>query len=414
LREAIIMLRRDKDYAIAQHDFVMAATLRQREHALRREVYLAEDAWYASQQQVSPVINEHDIASVVAAWTGIPVTELATDETDRLLHLEDELHRHVVGQHQAVQALARAVRRSRTNLRDSRRPIGSFLFVGPTGVGKTALARALATTLFGDERAMLKLDMSEFMESHHVTRLIGAPPGYAGYEGAGQLTEAVRRRPYSIVLFDEIEKAHPKVFDLLLQILEEGRLTDSHGQEVDFRHTILIITSNLGTGQLTQGEMKFFSARHSQQEHYASAYERASSAIMPALKATLKPELLNRIDEIIIFHALGAEHMIEIVYMLIAQLQERLAAQSIELQVSQEARLLLARRGYDLEYGARFLRRVVQHLLEDPLAEALLQGTFVPGNAVQVDTSGEALYMEVARLHANEVVSSQVELRKVA
>lgn len=414
LRDELITLQRDKDYAISRHDFVAASNMRSREQVLRHELHQAEDDWYALQRQESPTVGKHEIATIVATWTGIPVTEIVAEEAEHLLNLESELHRHVIGQHQAVQAVASAVRRSRTNLRDARRPIGSFLFVGPTGVGKTALARTLAATLFGDESAMLKLDMSEFMEGHNAARLIGAPPGYIGYDSAGQLTEAVRRRPYSVVLFDEIEKAHPKVFDLLLQMLEEGRLTDGHGQVVDFRHTIVILTSNIGTDQLAQSEMAFFSGRKRQHEHQTSAYARLKSAIMSALQDAMKPELLNRIDETVVFHALGQEHLDEIVELLIDQVQERLAAQSIELHVSQEARLWLARRGYDQEYGARFLRRVVQQHLEDMLAEAILQGSVVPGSAVVVDTSDEALCIQTVQTSEAHVAPVPGKLRHAA
>jgi ATP-dependent Clp protease ATP-binding subunit ClpC len=291
----------------------------------------------------------------------------------------------VIGQDEAVQVVAKAVRRSRTDIRDRRRPIGSFAFVGPTGVGKTELARALAGALFGDENAMLKLDMSEFMESHHVSRLIGSPPGYVGYDQGGQLTEAVRRRPYSIVLFDEIEKAHPQVFDILLQILEDGTLTDTRGQKVDFKHTIIIMTSNAGAGQLTQNPMSFVSNKRSQQELLADEHERLRSQIMPALRDFFRPEMLNRVDDIVVFHSLQMPHLHKIVHLMIGQTQQRMAEQSIDLQVTTAARQLLVERGYDPEYGARPLRRTVQRLLEDMLAEAILQGVILMGDIVQVD-----------------------------
>src|SRR5438270_7388452 len=313
LREEVVMTQTTKDYAIAHRDFAAASRQRTREMQLRQELRSVEQERSATQEQERPVVGEQEIAQVVAMWTGIPVVQIAAEEAERLVKLEEQLNQRIVGQHAAVQAVARAVRRSRTDLRDGRRPIGSFIFVGPTGVGKTELGRALAAVLFGNENALIKLDMSEFMESHHVSRLVGAPPGYVGYDQAGQLTEAVHRRPYSVVLFDEIEKAHPKVFDLLLQILDDGCLTDARGQIVDFKHTLIIITLNAGTAQLEHDEMAFTSKRRSPQERQSRAHERIRSQVMPALKDLFKPELLNRIDEIVPFHTLEQEHLRAIV-----------------------------------------------------------------------------------------------------
>src|SRR5207302_376866 len=338
LRHDIVLVRQAKDCAIDQRDFTAALKQRNRELCLYRQLYELEREWMYTRGQQRPVVGEQEIAQVVAARTGIPALQATATEAERLLQLEDILHQRVIGQHAAVQAVARAIRRSRAKVRDDRRPIGSFIFVGPTGVGKTELARALAATLFRDERALITLDMSEFMESHQVSRLIGAPPGYIGHDQAGQLTEAVHRRPYSIVLFDEIEKAHPKIFDLLLQILDDGCLTDSHGQVVDFKHTFVILTSNVGTAQLEHSEMAFTSKRRSAQESQRTTHERIRSQVLPALKDLFKPELLNRIDEIVVFHTLEHEHLREIVDLMVAQTQMRMKVQAIDLQVTDAAR----------------------------------------------------------------------------
>ncbi len=391
LRDRLLVAQREKDYSIAQRDFSSASRLLRSERQLRQDLWLAESSWHAGQRQQRPVVDELDIAGIVARWTGIPVVQILEDEMQRLLNLEQELHQRVIGQDEAVEVVARAVRRSRTDIRDRKRPIGSFVFVGPTGVGKTELARALAGSLFGDENALLELDMSEFMESHHVARLIGSPPGYVGYDQAGQLTEAVRRRPYCIVLFDEVEKAHPQVFDLLLQILEDGVLTDTHGQKVDFKHTLIILTSNAGAAHLLPGSMAFGSHKRSQQELLTEEHERLRSQILPALKDFFRPEFLNRVDDIVVFHPLQMEHLHKIVNLMLEQTQKRMAEHSIDLQVTVAARQLLVERGYDPEYGARPLRRTVQRLLEDMLAEAILQGVVVMGDIVQVDAVGGKL-----------------------
>lgn len=395
LRDEIVMMQKAKDYAIAQHDFALASKHRARELQLCRELHTLEQEWATTRGEQRPAVGEQQIAEVVAMWTGIPVMQIAADEAARLLNLEDELHRRVIGQDAAVQVVAKAVRRSRTNLRDGRRPIGSFIFAGPTGVGKTELARTLAATLFGDENALIKLDMSEFMESHSVARLIGAPPGYVGYDQAGQLTEAVRRRPYSVLLFDEIEKAHPQVFDLLLQILDDGCLTDSHGHTVSFKHTLIVITSNAGTAQLERRAIHFTSRRENEQTRQVSENEHIRSQVMLALKDLFKPELLNRIDEIVPFHPLTLEHLHQVVNLMVAQTQQRIAEQSIDLQVTVAARSLLVANGYDPVYGARPLRRTVQRMLEDMLAESILLGTCSPGDTIVVDVVEEKLAMQV-------------------
>lgn len=398
LRDHIIITQRAKEYAITKRDFATASQQRQREIQLRRELQQAEQEWHTRREQSLPTVYEQDIASIVTMWTGIPVMRIATEEAERLLTLEDELHQRVIGQEAAVYAVAKAIRRSRTDLRDTHRPIGSFLFVGPTGVGKTELARGVAATLFGDENAMTTLDMSEFMESHSVSRLVGAPLGYIGYDRPGQLTEAIHRRPYSVVLFDEIEKAHPKIFDLLLQILEDGRLTDSHGQSVDFRNTIIIITSNIGTAQRPHNTHLFFHSgnKHSQQEQQASRYQDMQNQIMLAIKEAFKPELLNRLDDIVLFHELEVEHLHQIVTIMIEHTRQRLAEQSITLHVSDTAQNVLVRHGYEREYGARPLRRTVQRMLEDSLAEAILQGQLSPGDTVFVDALDDRLTLHVS------------------
>jgi len=396
LREELLSAQRDKDAAIQRRDFPLALQKRQAEKQLSQALAGAEDNWQAQRLQERPLVDQSVIAEVVAARTGIPASRIVMEEARRLLKLEEELHRRVIGQHEAVQAVARAVRRARTDLRDSRRPIGSFLFVGPTGVGKTEVARALAETLFGDEEAMLKLDMSEFMESHHVARLTGSPPGYAGYDQAGQLTEAVRRHPYSVVLFDEIEKAHPNVYDLLLQILDDGCLTDAQGHSVSFKNTIIIITSNAGTAYLKTTTMSFAPARRNKQEQQASAALHMQAKVLPTLKELFRPELLNRIDEVVLFHALEPEHLRDIAGLMLEKTRQRLAEQSIALHVSDAARALLVEHGYDPVYGARPLRRTVQRMLDDLLAESLLRGAFQPRDTVEVTVENGQLVARVA------------------
>ncbi|GCE17468.1 ATP-dependent Clp protease ATP-binding subunit [Dictyobacter kobayashii] len=405
MRDTLDAVHHEKDNAITRRDFPQAAYLLRQERQLRQDLWQAEQDWYSFHREHGPVVMAEDIAAVVAMWTGIPVVQIAGEERLRLLNLEVDLHKRVIGQHEAVQAVARAIRRSRANVRDSRRPIGSFIFVGPTGVGKTELARALAFTLFGNEEAMLKLDMSEFMESHHASRLISAPPGYVGYDQAGQLTEAVRRRPYSVVLFDEIEKAHPKVFDLLLQMLEDGCLTDAHGVRVDFRHTIIILTSNIGTTHTQPGTM-LFTSRHREQEQRQARYLHMQEQILKGLKEVFRPELLNRIDETVVFHPLELSHLREIVDLMVAQTQQRVAARFIELQVTDEARTFLVERGYSTEYGARPLRRTVQRLLDDTLAEALLRGTFKPGDIILADVVNDEIAISVQPYGDDAIIAS--------
>ena len=403
-RDEIVVLQHEKEHAIAYRDFPLAARLLKREHQLQQELWQAEQDRYSVVQR-NVVVDEQDIAEVVALQTGIPVKRIASKEAQQLLNLEHELHRRIIGQDEAIQAIAKAVRRSRTDIRDSHRPIGSFLFVGPTGVGKTALAHTLAASLFGDDNALLKLDMSEFMESHSAARLTGSPPGYIGYDEAGQLTEAVRRRPYSIILFDEIEKAHPKVFDLLLQILEDGRLTDARGQAVDFRHTIIILTSNAGTASIPSEAIGFAFGQKNVEEHQGSTHMQMRTQVMSAVQELFRPELFNRIDDIVFFHSLDVKHLHEIADLMIVQLQQRLSTQSITMQVTETARSFLVKAGYDPAYGARPLRRTIQSLLEDMLADALLRGTLTPGASIVVDLRNDELSLSSLEVREKDAIS---------
>ncbi len=410
MRDELQTVLQAKEYAIRRYDFEEANLQRGREWQIRQQIYFLEMT--KTTKKRPRIVDELAIAHVVARWTGIPVAHITAEEAQRLLLLEEELHRRVVGQHHAVQAVARAIRRARTDLHDRRRPIGSFLFVGPTGVGKTELARTLAASLFGREDALLTFDMSEFMEHHLVSRLIGAPPGYVGYQEAGQLTEAVRRQPYSVLLFDEIEKAHPQVFDLLLQILEDGCLTDGQGRRVDFRQTVVIMTSNLGTTPDMWHESPLFVPRQHQQEYALSRYQRLQETVEKALKEQCKPELLNRIDEIIVFHPLTVEHLHAIVDLVLEKTYKQLKEQKITLHVSDAARSLLVEYGYHPEYGARALRRTVQRELEDMLAEALLKGMLQAGQHCVVDVvdgrltmlDGESNVVEYAMLKSGRNV----------
>ena len=320
----------------------------------------------------------------------MPVTKLQEEDTQRLLRMEEILHQRVIGQDEAVKAVSRAVRRAQSGLKNPKRPIGSFLFLGPTGVGKTELARALAEVLFDNEDAIVRIDMSEYMEKHSVSRLVGAPPGYVGHEEGGQLTEAVRRKPYSIVLLDEIEKAHPDVFNILLQVLDDGRLTDSQGRTVDFKNTVIIMTSNVGAGSIKTTGTMGFTADTSKAEEQA-VYDKMKARVMDALKATFRPEFLNRVDETIVFHALEKEHILAIVDLMMKELHKRLAEQEIGMEVSMEAKEKLVAEGYDPAYGARPLRRAIQRMVEDPLAEDLLKGRYRTGDTVKVEVTKEGI-----------------------
>ena len=385
LREAMRGLEavlKEKEAAIASQQFELAADLREKELRLRRKIEELE-ATGGEPVEKPRVLPEH-IAEVVSMWTGIPVTRLAQEETEKLLRMEEALRQRVVGQEEAIVTIARAVRRARAGLKDPRRPIGSFIFLGPTGVGKTELARALAEFLFGSEDQMIKLDMSEFMERHNVARLVGAPPGYIGYEEGGQLTEAVRRKSYSVVLLDEIEKAHPEVFNILLQILEDGRLTDAKGRKVDFRNTIIIMTSNVGSDLLRRETRLGFAPQGEAARTAEEEYQKLKEKVLGELKKTFRPEFLNRIDAVVVFRQLTREQIRQIVDLMLKRVQVQLSEQQITLKLTAEAKDYLAEKGWDPVFGARPLRRTIQTLVEDPLAEGLLAGRFKPGQTILV------------------------------
>jgi ATP-dependent Clp protease ATP-binding subunit ClpC len=400
VREVLRCVRLRKEEAIRSHNYPLALHRRRQELRLSQQMRTREEQWYATRNREQPVVAAQQIAEIVALWTGIPVGQIAATQVEHLLHLEEVLHRRVVGQDEAICLVARAVRRAYANIREHRRPIGSFLFVGPTGVGKSELARALSAALFKDEQALLTLDMSEFIERHQAARLLGAPPGYIGYDDGGQLTEFVRRHPYSILLFDEIEKAHGDVFDLLLQIFEDGRLTDARGQAADFKNTIVILTSNLGTQQTPPGQMAFVSSARASDIQLAAMRERALSAV----RDFFHPELLQRIDEQVFFHPLQTTHLRQVLDVLIADTARRLAQQTIGLQVSEAACTLLVAHGYEPVCGARSLRRAVERLLNDLLAEAILHGDLSPHEQALVDVAGDRL---VVRAHAAICRASQ-------
>jgi ATP-dependent Clp protease ATP-binding subunit ClpC len=350
---------------------------------LEQEYDKAKLEWQ-KEKKIDSVVDEEDIAELVAQWTGIPVSRMLETETDKLVHMEERIHQRIVDQEEAVAAVSEAIKRGRAGLKDPKRPIGSFIFLGPTGVGKTELARALSEFLFDDEETMIRLDMSEYMEKHTVSRLIGSPPGYVGYEEGGQLTEAVRRRPYRVVLFDEVEKAHPDVFNILLQLLEDGRLTDGHGRTVDFKNTVVIMTSNLGTEEYQRGGIGF-----SRKE--AGDEQRMKTAIEDALKRTFRPELLNRIDDVIIFKSLTEEDLKSIVDLLVREVEKRLAERSIKLEVNEKAKAWLAKKGYDPVYGARPLRRAIQRHVENPISTKILQGEFKGGDTIAISPEKDDL-----------------------
>jgi ATP-dependent Clp protease ATP-binding subunit ClpC len=386
VEDKMALVKQEKESAVKNQDFEKAAKFRDDERRLKEDLNKTKREWKESKGKLEPKVTDDDIAVIVSKWTGIPILKLEEKEQDKFLKIEEALHKRVIGQEEAISAIAHAVRRSRAGIKDPRRPIGSFIFLGPTGVGKTLIGRALAGFMFGDEDAIIQIDMSEYMEKFNVSRLVGAPPGYVGYEEGGQLTEKVRRRPYSVVLLDEIEKAHPDVFNLLLQLLEEGRLTDSFGRKVDFKNTIVIMTSNIGAEMLKkQGSIGF----KSQAED--TTYQAMKERLLDDVKKTFKPEFLNRVDDIIVFRSLTREDLEKIVELEIKDVESRLKEQKITLALSKEAKDFLIEKGFDRSFGARPLKRTIQRFLEDPLAEEIIRGTFRKGGKIEVTAKADHL-----------------------
>ncbi|HEX2142253.1 MAG TPA: ATP-dependent Clp protease ATP-binding subunit, partial [Candidatus Limnocylindria bacterium] len=384
-QKALEEVTRQKDEAIANQDYEAAARLRDEEAQGKERIEEMRASWHEESAQDVPEVTEEDIAQVVSMWTGIPVIRISAEESERLLHMEEALHKRVVGQQEAIDIISKAVRRARAGLKDPKRPIGSFIFMGPTGVGKTELAKALAEFMFGSEDALVKIDMSEFMERHNVSRLVGAPPGYVGYDEGGQLTEAVRRKSYSVVLLDEIEKAHPEVFNILLQILEDGHLTDAKGRRVDFRNTVIVMTSNVGAQLLAKDTTIGFRAGANEALQAAQDYDRMKEKVLTELKNVFRPEFLNRIDATVVFRQLTREEIREIVDMLLLRVKNQLTGQQMDLVVTDAAKDAIIAKGYDQAYGARPLRREIQNQIEDPLAERMLMASFESGDTIVVD-----------------------------
>ena len=399
LEDRLNTVKKEKEAAVTSQDFEKAAKLRDEEQALVKEI---DDKKTVAKEESDQklIVTEEDIAAVVAQWTGIPVTKIAEEESETLLHLEDELHKRVIGQDDAVTAVAKAVRRARAGLKDPKRPIGSFLFLGPTGVGKTELARALASSLFGDESAMIRLDMSEYMEKHTVSRLVGAPPGYVGYEEGGQLTDAVRRKPYSVILLDEVEKAHADFFNILLQVLDDGRLTDSQGRTVDFRNTVIIMTSNLGAKALHKNSTELGFLAPKKAESYSNDSKRidfkeAKKSVLDAVKRHFRPEFLNRIDEMIVFHPLTEEDLTKIVTILMSDVIKRLGERDLHLEITPEAMKLLVKEGSDFTMGARPLKRAIQRLIEDPVSDLILKGEAIAGKTIKANAKDNDIVVTI-------------------
>jgi ATP-dependent Clp protease ATP-binding subunit ClpC len=393
-KRAVESVRKEKESAIAAQQYEYSGELRDRELQLMEKIEAMEKEWQVKREQGKPVVTSDDIAEVVSMWTGIPVVKLTTDETGRLLQMEEALHRRIIGQDEAINTVAKAVRRARAGLKDPRRPIGAFIFLGPTGVGKTELVRALAEFMFGSEDTLVRLDMSEFMERHTVARLVGAPPGYIGYEEGGQLTEAVRRKSYCAILLDEIEKAHYDVFNILLQIFDDGHLTDAKGRRVDFRNSIIVMTSNAGAELIKRDMSIGFSAHVDGEGKHQVEYDKMKEKVLGEMKKIFRPEFLNRIDATVVFHALDKEHIRQIVDLMLSQVAASLKEKNITLEVTDEAKDFIGNKGYDPVFGARPLRRTIQNLVEDQLSEALLRGEFLPGDTVVVDCVEEKIVMK--------------------
>ena len=391
LEAKIQQLNKEKEEAIAHQNFERAAQIRDEERAIRADMEAQRKAWEDSRSTAQRQVGAEEVAQIVASWTHIPVTQLTQDESDRLLHLEETLHQRVVGQDEAVSAVSRAIRRARAGLKDVHRPIGSFLFLGPTGVGKTELCKALAEAMFGDESALVRIDMSEYMEKFSVSRMIGSPPGYVGHDEGGQLTEAVRRKPYSVVLFDEIEKAHPDVFNILLQVLEDGRLTDSTGRTVDFRNTICVMTSNVGAADVEKNSRALGFSSTGKGEMSARSYERMKESMLEELKRTFRPEFLNRVDELIVFHPLDEENILRIAGLMVGSVAQRLKERGIALSWDDNVLQYLAKEGFDPTYGARPLRRAIQRMVEDDLSEEILSGRIKLGDTVRMGLAEDHL-----------------------
>ena len=389
LRAKLDQVNVDKEGAVRDQNFEKAASLRDRERELQSEIRQRQEEWEQRRQSFRPVLGEEEISFIVSRWTGIPVTRLQEAETARLLRMEEEMHAQVVGQEEAIKSLARSIRRSRAGLKDPNRPIGSFIFCGPTGVGKTEVARQLAKFLFADSAALIRVDMSEYMEKFSVSRLIGAPPGYVGYEDSGTLTKAIRRKPYSVILLDEIEKAHPDVFNILLQVLDEGHLTDNYGRVIDFKNTVVIMTSNVGAKEITKGRALGFGTMDAR-----GSFERISEKVKEELQHTFNPEFLNRLDDVIVFHQLSKEHIAQIVGVMLREVQKRLTDEELTLKLSDAGSDFLARHGFDEMYGARPLKRAIQRFIEDPLSEKILLGEFSKGDEIDVDVAEDGTKLQ--------------------
>jgi len=410
-REEEIKLRKEKEAALSSQQYDLAAEKRQQELQIEEEVKVLENDWQASHDMEKTEVTKEDIAEVVAMWTGIPLVQIADEETSRLLHMEEALHKRIIGQDEAIDTTSRAVRRARAGLKDPRHPIGTFMFLGPTGVGKTELARALSEFMFGNDKSLIRIDMSEFMEKFAVSRLVGAPPGYVGFEEGGQLTEAVRRKSYCLILLDEIEKAHPDVFNILLQIFDDGHLTDAKGRKVDFRNSIIIMTSNIGAELIRSGNTLGFVSRTDENRLQQQSYERMKENLTGELKRTFRPEFINRIDDVVVFRPLDKEQIRRIVDLMLVSVTKQMADKGITLEVTETAKDLLGSKGYDAVFGARPLRRTIQDLIEDRLSEDLLRASFHDGDTVVVDLShnGEKLSVSVQKKADLVLAGSEAE-----